>query len=62
MVGWVGKKVRMVGNLVATKYMRPGFCEIIQFGMLCNGECNFLDTVHFPPLLNSFALRGIGFI
>jgi DNA polymerase-3 subunit alpha len=60
MVGLVGKKVRMVGNLVATKYVRMVRGEIMQFGTFLDAESNFFDTVHFPPSLKHYPFKGMG--
>jgi error-prone DNA polymerase len=60
MVGNVGKKVRMVGNLVATKYVRTVRGEIMQFGTFLDAESNFFDTVHFPPSLKHYPFKGMG--
>jgi error-prone DNA polymerase len=60
MVGNIGKKVRMVGNLVCTKYVRTVRGEIMQFGTFLDAESNFFDTVHFPPSLKNYPFKGMG--
>lgn len=60
MLGNVGKKVRMVGNLVCTKYVRTVRGEIMQFGTFLDAESGFFDTVHFPPSLKNYPFKGMG--
>ncbi len=60
MVGNLGKKVRMVGNLVCTKFVRTVRGEIMQFGTFLDAESNFFDTVHFPPSLKNYPFKGMG--
>ena len=56
----VGQKVKLVGNLVTTKYVRTVRKEIMQFGTFLDAENNYLDTVHFPPSLKQYPFKGAG--
>jgi len=60
LVGMVGKKVRMVGNLVTIKYVRTVRKEIMHFAAWLDDEGEFFDTVHFPPALRSSPFKGDG--
>ena len=50
----------MVGNQVATKYVRTVRNEIMLFGTILDPKCNFFDIVHFPPLLKNYPFKGMG--
>jgi len=56
----VGSKVRMVGWLVTTKYVRTIKNEIMYFGCFLDVEGNFFDTVHFPDSVRTWPFRGNG--
>jgi len=56
----VGSKVRMVGWLVTTKYVRTIKNEIMYFGCFLDVEGNFFDTVHFPDTVKAWPFRGNG--
>lgn len=60
LVSHIGKKVRMVGRLVTSKYVRTVRKEIMQFGTFLDVTGEFFDTVHFPPSLKSYPFRGDG--
>jgi hypothetical protein len=57
---YVGKKVRLVGNLVTIKYVRTVKREIMHFGSFLDVEGEFFDTVHFPDSLKAYPFRGYG--
>ncbi|MFO7615478.1 MAG: hypothetical protein R6W71_12650, partial [Bacteroidales bacterium] len=56
----IGKKVRMVGNLVTIKYVRTVKREIMHFAAFLDAEGEFFDTVHFPPTLLHSPFKGDG--
>jgi DNA-directed DNA polymerase III PolC len=60
MIENVGKKVRMLGNLVTTKYVWTSNKEIMQFGTFFDHEGEFFDTVNFPPSLKNHPFKGRG--
>jgi DNA polymerase-3 subunit alpha len=60
MTKYIGKKVRMVGNLVTIKYVRTVRKEIMHFAAFLDHEGEFFDTVHFPPALRSSPFKGDG--
>jgi DNA polymerase III alpha subunit len=60
LVKHIGKKVRMVGNLVTIKYVRTVKKEIMHFAAWLDDEGEFFDTVHFPPTLRTSPFKGDG--
>jgi error-prone DNA polymerase len=58
--GKEGKQVRMVGDLVTTKYVRTVKKEIMQFGCFLDDKGEFFDTVNFPGALNKYPFTGPG--
>ena len=56
----LGKKVRMVGSFVTTKYVRTKRKEIMNFGTWFDSEGNFFDTTHFPQSLLKYPFKGSG--
>lgn len=56
----VGLRVRMMGRLVTTKYVRTVKREIMQFGTFLDVTGAFFDTVHFPDSLKAYPFRGTG--
>ncbi|HSV77047.1 MAG TPA: DNA polymerase III subunit alpha [Bacteroidales bacterium] len=55
-----GKKVRMVGWLVTTKYVRTVKNELMAFGCFIDVQGNFFDTLHFPDTVKAWPFRGNG--
>jgi DNA polymerase-3 subunit alpha len=60
MMSHVGQRVRMLGCLVAIKYVHTVRNEIMHFGTFTDVEGEFFDTVHFPPSLKVYPFRGDG--
>jgi len=60
MMNHVGRTVRMLGRLVAIKYVRTSRNEIMHFGTFTDAKGELFDTVHFPPSLKSYPFRGDG--
>ncbi|MCB2219249.1 MAG: DNA polymerase III subunit alpha [Bacteroidetes bacterium] len=60
MIRYVGKKVRMVGNLVTIKYVKTVKKEWMHFGTFLDATGEFFDTVHFPKSLQNYPFKGKG--
>ena len=60
MIGNVGRTVRMLGRLVAIKYVYTVRKEVMHFGTFVDVHGEFFDTVHFPPSLKNYPFRGDG--
>jgi DNA-directed DNA polymerase III PolC len=60
MINNIGKRVKMVGNLVTIKYVSTVRHEIMHFAAFLDQEGEFFDTVHFPPSLRSSPFKGDG--
>jgi DNA polymerase III alpha subunit len=58
--GREGETVRMVGDLVTTKYVRTVRKEIMQFGCFLDHKGEFFDTVNFPGMLKKYPFTGPG--
>ncbi|MGV8828950.1 MAG: DNA polymerase III subunit alpha [Breznakibacter sp.] len=56
----VGKKVRLLGQLVTIKYVRTTRKEIMHFGTFIDASGEFFDTVHFPSSLQQYPFKGDG--
>lgn len=57
---YIGKNVRMVGQLVTIKYVRTSRKEIMNFATFLDSNGEFFDTVHFPKVLKQYPFRGDG--
>ncbi len=55
-----GRTVRMLGRLVATKYVRTIKNEVMFFGCFIDCKGRFFDTVHFPDVCRAYPFRGNG--
>lgn len=60
MMAHVGKKVRMVGNLVTIKYVRTVKHEWMHFGTFLDVTGEFFDVVNFPASLKNYPYKGKG--
>ncbi len=56
----VGKRVKMLGQLVCIKYVRTVRSQIMHFATFVDVEGNFFDTTHFPPSLQAYPFKGYG--
>lgn len=56
----IGKTVRMLGWLVATKYVRTVNHQIMHFGTFLDHKGMLFDTVHFPQSAAAYPFRGSG--
>ncbi len=60
MINHVGKRVRMLGNLVTTKYVRTSQRETMFFGTFLDAKGEFFDSVNFPNSLKKYPFTGRG--
>jgi len=60
MMEQVGKKVRMLGNLVTIKHVRTKQKQWMNFGTFLDVEGEFFDVVNFPDSLKRHPYRGNG--
>jgi len=56
----VGKTVKMMGQLVAIKYVKTSNKEIMNLGCFTDEKGSFFDTVHFPDNLKQYPFTGYG--
>jgi DNA polymerase III alpha subunit len=56
----VGKKVRILGNLVTIKYVHTVKKEWMHFGCFLDIHGEFFDTVNFPSSLKNYPFKGAG--
>jgi DNA polymerase-3 subunit alpha len=56
----VGKRVRMLGNLVTIKYVRTKHKQWMHFGCFLDAEGEFFDVVNFPDSLKKYPYKGQG--
>jgi len=57
---YLGKKVKMIGQLVTIKYVKTIKKEYMNFGTFLDMYGHFFDTVHFPQSLKYYPFRGDG--
>ncbi len=60
LISHVGKKIRMLGNLVTIKYVHTVKGEWMHFGCFLDIHGEFFDTVNFPNSLKTYPFRGYG--
>jgi len=60
MLNHLGKKVRMLGNLVTVKNVRTKRKEWMNFGTFLDTEGEFFDVVNFPDSLRRYPYKGRG--
>jgi DNA polymerase-3 subunit alpha len=56
----IGKKIRILGNLVTIKYVHTVKGEWMHFGCFLDRYGEFFDTVNFPDSLKEYPFRGYG--
>ncbi|MFM2225465.1 MAG: hypothetical protein RJA07_1667 [Bacteroidota bacterium] len=56
----IGKKVSIVGYLVATKRTQTHKGDKMFFGTFIDLDGNWIDTVHFPPAAKAYPFSGSG--
>ncbi|MEO7445099.1 MAG: DNA polymerase III subunit alpha, partial [Ferruginibacter sp.] len=59
--GNLGKVVTSLGYYIEQKGVRTIRNETMAFASFLDARLNWLDTVHFPPSLRQYPLRGKGF-
>jgi DNA polymerase III alpha subunit len=57
---YLGKRVQIIGYLVTIKYTRTVKGDIMNFGTFVDREGQWIDTVHFPPVVKKHPLKGRG--
>ncbi|NOR86334.1 MAG: DNA polymerase III subunit alpha, partial [Bacteroidales bacterium] len=57
---YLGRKVRMLGQLVTIKYVKTVRKDYMNFGTFIDDQGHFFDTVHFPNTLKYYPFRGDG--
>lgn len=57
----LGQQIKIIGRLVTLKETRTIKKERMCFGTFLDVEGDWLDTVHFPPVLRQYAFQGSGF-
>jgi DNA polymerase III alpha subunit len=60
MLQHLGRKVRMVGNMVTIKYVRTKHKQWMHFGTFLDAEGEFFDVVNFPDSLKRYPYKGQG--
>ena len=60
LINHVGKKIRMLGNLVTIKYVHTVKGDWMHFGCFLDQHGEFFDTVNFPDSLKNYPFRGYG--
>ena len=60
LIGQIGRKVRMVGDLVTIKYVHTVKREWMHFACFLDQKGEFFDTVHFPQSLHKYPFTGQG--
>ncbi len=60
MNGYVGKWVRMLGNLVTIKYVKTVRKDYMHFATFTDVERKLFDSVHFPDSLKKYPFSGKG--
>jgi DNA polymerase-3 subunit alpha len=60
LINHVGKKIRILGNLVTIKYVHTVKGEWMHFGCFLDSQGEFFDTVNFPDSLKYYPFKGYG--
>jgi DNA-directed DNA polymerase III PolC len=58
--GYVGKTIRILGDLVTVKNVRTVKKEWMHFGCFLDARGEFFDTVNFPDSLKGYPFKGYG--
>ncbi|TVP50679.1 MAG: DNA polymerase III subunit alpha [Mongoliibacter sp.] len=56
----LGKSVQIIGYLVTIKYTRTVKGDVMNFGTFIDREGDWIDTVHFPPVVKKHPFKGKG--
>ncbi|MCZ8134193.1 MAG: DNA polymerase III subunit alpha, partial [Algoriphagus sp.] len=54
----LGKTVMILGYLVTVKYTRTVRGEVMNFGTFLDRDGDWIDTVHFPPVVKKHPFKG----
>ena len=57
----LGQQIKIVGRLVTLKETRTIKKERMCFGTFLDADGDWLDTVHFPPVMKQYPFLGNGF-
>lgn len=57
---YLGKSVQIIGYLVTIKYTRTVKGDVMNFGTFIDREGDWIDTVHFPPVVKKYPFKGRG--
>ncbi len=57
----IGQHIKIIGRLVTIKETRTIKMDRMCFGTFLDYEGNWLDTVHFPPIMKQYPFQGSGF-
>ncbi|MCH8904694.1 MAG: DNA polymerase III subunit alpha, partial [Bacteroidetes bacterium] len=60
MVDSIGKRVKMVGNLVTIKYVTTVRKDLMNFTTFLDSKGEFFDCIHFPRQLKEYPFKGKG--
>ena len=55
-----GKLIIVEGYLITIKHTKTGNGKLMHFGTFLDRDGDFLDTVHFPPIVAKYPFRGKG--
>lgn len=58
---YLGQQIKIIGRLVTIKETRTINGDRMCFGTFLDVDGNWLDTVHFPPVLRQYPFLGSGF-
>ena len=58
---YLGQQIKIIGRLVTIKETRTIKGDRMCFGTFLDVDGNWLDTVHFPPVLRQYPFLGSGF-
>lgn len=56
----LGQRIQIVGSLVCIKKTRTTRKELMQFGTFVDANGDWIDTVHFPPVVKRYPFEGKG--
>jgi DNA polymerase-3 subunit alpha len=57
---YLGKTVQIIGYLVTIKYTRTVKGDVMNFGTFIDKAGDWIDTVHFPPVVKKHPFKGRG--
>lgn len=60
LISQLGRAVNIVGYLVTVKNTKTSNGKLMQFGTFLDHQGDWIDTVHFPPVVGVFPFRGKG--